>query len=330
MSLEVGVMTSRSGPILATELEHDAALHVTRIPSPDHLAPHIGNLEVLIASNDLYVREVAEAVFRAPRLQWLQIVSSGYDNVLRYGAPARITVTRGGPNHAPAVAEHAAMLLLALVRRLPQYERNRIVHKWDRQGLRFRMGSLEEATAVIVGFGAIGREVAKRLRPFGMRIIGVKQHAPADEDRALADRIVSPDSLGEVLPHADAVILSVPLSPQTSGLIGAAQLASMKASAYIVNVARGPVVDTAALLNAIAAGTIAGAALDVFDEEPLSPDDPLWDCEDVIISPHVAGAGGNVGTNRTIALVKENISRFRRNRPLLNPVSGYPQEELRA
>lgn len=322
-------MTSRSGPMLAAELEKTSGLHVTRIASPDELDRYVDALEVLVASNDFYLRNVAESISRAPRLQWLQIVSSGYDNVARYGAPDHIFVTRGGPNHAPAVAEHAVMLLLALVRRLPEYERNRVAHRWDRQGLRFRMGSLEAGTAVIVGFGAIGREVARRLRPFGMRIVGVKRRQPEPEDFALADRFISPESLRETLGEADALVLSLPLNPETRGLIGRREIAAMKPSAHIVNVARGGVLDHGALLEALQSGKIAGAALDVFDEEPLPQQSPLWNDERLIISPHVAGAGGNEGTKRTIELVKENIARFQGKRPLLNPIAGYPKEKGR-
>jgi phosphoglycerate dehydrogenase-like enzyme len=328
VSLLVGVMTSRSGPVLAAELDSVPGLHVTRIASPDELESHIGALDVLIVSNDLYLEKVAKALKGAPRVQWLQVVSSGFDNVLRFGAPPNIAVSRGGPNHAPAVAEHAVMLLLALVRRLPDYERNRIAHRWDRQGLRFRMGSLEGATVMILGFGAIGSEIAKRLRAFGVRILAVKRHV-AEGELSLADRMIGMESWRSVLGAVDAVLLSVPLSAETRRLIGRDELAAMKRSAFLVNVSRGGVIDHEALLEALRKGTIAGAGLDVFEEEPLPPTSPLWDEDRLILSPHVAGAGGDEGTKRTIALVKDNIARFLAKEPLLNPVPGYPQEKVR-
>lgn len=326
MSLNVGVMTSRSGPMLSAALDEMPDLDVTRIDRPEDLGPHMDTFDVFIVSNDLYGPEVAALLGSARRLRWLQIVSSGYDNLALHGAPGHLLVSRGGPSHARAVAEHAVMLALALVRRLPDYERNRIAHRWDRQGLRQRMGSLEAARALILGFGAIGREIARRLRPFGTHITGVMRSAPDHDAQELADRIDRPENLPALLPDADVLFLALPLTPHTRQVIGRRELASLKPTAFVVNVARGGVLDNDALLDALGNASLAGAALDVFDEEPLPPQSPLWDCEKLILSPHVAGAGGDEGTKRTIDLVKENIARFQAHQPLLNPIAGYPRE----
>lgn len=322
--LNVGVMTSKSGPLLAPALAEFPGLNVTWIEGPDYLAAHIDRLDVLFASNDFYLGNVAELVHRAPRLRYLQIVSSGFDNLKLHGAPARLVVARGGPNHAPTVAEHAVTLLLGLLRRLPDLERNRAnARRWERYALRERIGSLENQDVLIVGFGAIGTEIARRIRPFRARAIGMLRHDPAPDVAALADRIVRPAELLAVLPQVDAVILALPLNDETAKTIGARELAAMKRSAYLINIARGGVVDQAALIDALEAGTIAGAGLDVFEDEPLSTESPLWDFEQVILSPHVAGSGSDDGTRRTIDLARENLHRFRSGRPLLYPVEGY-------
>ena len=298
-------------------------LVVTRVERPDDLPRYIDALDVLLVSNDFYHPSVAKLVERAPRLRYVHFVSSGFDNLREHGAPARLAVSRGGPSHAGTVAEHAVTLLLALVRHVAEFERNRIAKFWDRQGLRGRLSSLEGATVLIVGFGAIGQRVAQRLRPFEARIVGMLRHEPAPEIAGLADAIVHPNALHAALDQADAVILSVPLSAETEKLIGARELAAMKPSAYLVNVARGGVVDEAALIDALTARRIAGAGLDVFADEPLAPENPLWRLDNVILSPHVAGAGSSAGTDRVIALARENLERFRSGRPLLNPIAGF-------
>jgi phosphoglycerate dehydrogenase-like enzyme len=321
--LHVGVMTSGSGAPMTAALTEAAGIIVTRVERPEDLPRFIDSFDALLVSNDFYHPSVAALVGRAPRLRYLHFVSSGFDNLREHGAPARLAVSRGGQSHAGTVAEHAVTLLLALVRRVPEYERNRVTPFWDRQGFRERMGSLEGATVLIIGFGAIGQSAARRLRPFETRIIGMQRHNPTPEVAALADAIVHPEALLATLAEADALLLAVPLSAETEGLIGSRELRAMKPTAYVINVARGGVVDEAALIDALATKRIAGAGLDVFANEPLAPDSPLWNFENVILSPHVAGSGSTAGTERVVALARENLERFRSGAPLLNPVAGF-------
>ena len=298
-------------------------LAVTRVETPADLGRHIDGLDALLTSNDFYLASVAELVGRAPRLRYVHFVSSGFDNLREHGAPRRLAISRGGPSHAGTVAEHAVTLLLALLRRVTEYERNRIAAVWDREGLRKRMSSLEGANVLVVGFGAIGQRLAQRLRPFEAHVTGMLRRDPPPEVAALADAIVHPDTLHAALAGADAVVLSLPLSAETEKFIGARELAAMKPGAYLVNVARGGVVDEAALIDALSSRRISGAGLDVFADEPLAPESPLWRLDNVILSPHVAGAGSSAGTGRVIALARENLERFRSGRPLLNPIPGY-------
>lgn len=300
-----------------------AGLTVTRVERPADLPQHISALDALLVSNDFYHPSVAELVGRAPRLRYIHFVSSGFDNLRAHGAPSRLAISRGGPSHAGTVAEHAVTLLLALLRRVVEYERNRLAAHWDRQGFRSRMSSLEGARVLIVGFGSIGQLIAQRLRPFDAHITGMLRHEPAPEVAELADAIVHPDALHAALAEADAVILSLPLATETANLIGAREFAAMKPSAYLINVARGGVVDEAALIDALASRRIAGAGIDVYSGEPLAPESPLWRLENVILSPHVAGAGSSAGTGRVIALARENLERFRSGQPLLYPIAGF-------
>ncbi|HXP93098.1 MAG TPA: D-2-hydroxyacid dehydrogenase [Candidatus Binatia bacterium] len=319
--LTVGVMTSQSGAPMTEALSGTDGLLVQRIERPSELHRFIRDLDVLLVSNDFYQAGVAELVRKASRLRYLHFVSSGFDNLRLHGAPHHLALSRGGQSHSSTVAEHAVTLLLGLVRRLPELERNRLAALWDRDGLRKTLASIEGKTVLIVGFGAIGQQVARRLGPFDARVVGVMRSAPEPEVAALAERIVQPDALHGELAEADAVILSLPLSIETKKFIGARELAAMKPSAYLVNVARGGVVDQAALIEALAARSIAGAGLDVFEEEPLAPESPLWRLDNVILAPHVGGAGSRAGTDRVIALARENLERFRSGRELLNRVA---------
>ena len=165
--------------------------------------------------------------------------------------------------------------------------------------------------------------MAQRLRPFEAHIVGVLRSTPEPAVAALADEIVHPDALLDTLARADAVILAVPLSPETERLIGMRELAVMKPHAYLINIARGGVVDEPALIAALTEKRSGGAGLDVFAEEPLPAESPLWKLENVILSPHVAGSGSSAGTERVIALARENLERFRNGVPLYNPIPGF-------
>jgi phosphoglycerate dehydrogenase-like enzyme len=256
----------------------------------------------------------------AERLRWLQLFTMGYDQVERHGAPRGVTVANAGDAYAPTVAEHAIALLLALVRRIPEAVRNAEQHRWDQSGAR-GIGTLHDATVAVVGFGNIGREVATRLRAFGARIIAVTRSGRPD---ALADEVVAADRMLDAFERSDAVVLAVPLNAQTRHLIDARALAALRPHAIVINVARGGVVDQTALATALAEGRLGGAGLDVTDPEPLSPDDPLWTLPNALITPHVAGYGGDVAPRRILALVERNLRAFIEGRPLESPAPVEP------
>jgi phosphoglycerate dehydrogenase-like enzyme len=225
----------------------------------------------------------------APRLRLFQLLSAGYDTVdIAAARAAGIPVCNNGGANSTAVAEHALMLMLATCRRLVWQHESVVAGRWrgnDPSGV--KLYELRDKVLGIVGLGAIGRKVARLANAFGMTVhyYDIRRVSEAEED-ALGVRF---KLLGEVLRNADIVSLHVPLTPASRHMVGAAELARMKPTAYLINTCRGPVVDEAALVAALEAGTIAGAGLDVFDEEPPASDNPLFRLKNVILTPHFAG-----------------------------------------
>ena len=260
----------------------------------------------VVVSDNAYTPALAKAIAAAPSLAWMQILTAGYDNITRLGAPARATITSVGDVFSPSVAVHAVSLMLALQRGVHRMVEQKARRSWDKS-LPSIMVMPEGKTVVVLGFGSIGQEVAKLVAPLGMKVIGLNRTGAA---HPLAAEVHKTEALQRILPLADALIVAAPLNPSTLGIVGAAELALMKKSAFLVNISRGKLVDTMALLAALAEGRIAGAGLDVTEPEPLPPDHPLWDAPNLIVSPHVAGAAGSYGTERQIARVSANIRSF--------------------
>lgn len=240
----------------------------------------------LFLSNSAYDAATAEAARTAPRLGWVQFLSSGTDNLQRFGElPATIRVTNGAEAIGSSVAHHAIALLLGLLRGFHMAERNRREGRWARAAFMAETGSLEAARVVVVGFGAIGRNVASLARAFGADVTIVRRSVRADSDG------FATLPLDEALALADAVVIAVPLSPETHHMFDARRLALLPARCRLVNISRGGIIDTPALVRALESGALRGAGLDVFEEEPLAQDSPLWRLENVILTPHVGGSG---------------------------------------
>jgi phosphoglycerate dehydrogenase-like enzyme len=233
-----------------------------------------------------------------------------------------VVVTNARDVHGPVVAEHALALMLALAKRLPSAMRYQQRHTWAQTELWSEKPSPREiagATLAVVGLGSIGREVARRASALGLRVLAVREHR---EKGAESAEVFGPDDLDRVLAQADFVVLAAPLTPQTEGLINAARLAAMKRDAYLINVSRGPLVDEAALVEALRSGRIAGAALDVFEPEPLPADSPLWDVENLLITPHTAAVTERLW-ERHYDLLAENLRRYLAGEPLLGLVDKH-------
>jgi phosphoglycerate dehydrogenase-like enzyme len=187
-------------------------------------------------------------------------------------------------------------------------------HRWQRDEANAKIGTLEGAVVCVIGLGAIGREVARKARAFDARVIAVSRAGAAGGD---IDQVFARQRIGEALALADAVVICTSSDETSFHMIDAVALAAMKPTAFLVNVARGDIVDGAALVAALAAGRLAGAALDVAEVEPIAPDSPLWDAPNMIISPHIAG-GGSTGYPQQKALFAKNLARLAAGEPLLN------------
>ena len=237
-----------------------------------------------------------------------------------------VLLTNAGGVHAPVVAEHAIAVLLALAKRLPQAMQYQARREWSQDQLwheQPRPREVSEATVVVIGMGGIGREFTARAKALGMKVLAVRENP--GKGNGGADAVYGPKEIDQVLPQADYVLLCTPVTPATTGIINAARLAKMKADAYLINVARGPLIDEPAVLEALKARRIAGAALDVFDEEPLPPESPFWSLDNVLITPHTAAVTERLW-ERHYKLIVENMNRFLANQPLLNQVDktqGY-------
>jgi len=282
------------------------------------LAAALPQAELLLITDNLYTEATARILReRGQKLQWVQLLSAGYDAVARHGIPAGVTVTNAGDAYAPSVATHALALLLGAQRRFPSFLRSQHRHQWNRSQAphcAIPFGS----TAAIIGFGHIGSELARMLKPLGARIIAVTRHGRAHPD---ADEAIAATKLAAVLPRADMVAIALAASPETRHLIGTREFGLMRRNAVLVNIARGYIVDCIALAEALKAGTIAGAGLDVTDPEPLPEDHPLWDAPNLIISPHMAGASGPVMGQRLAKVVGDNVARRLAGEPLAHLVA---------
>ncbi len=261
-----------------------------------------------------------EAVQRASALKWIHSTAAGVDQLLypEIGERGIILTASMGIHHQ--LVEHIFAFLLALERRLHVAMRLQFRRKWDRT---HTIGDeLAGKTLGILGLGTIGQQLVRKAQAFDMKVIGTKRTPTPIPG---VDRVLPPDGLPQVLRESDAVVVALPLTPQTRGLIGERELQMMKPTALFINVGRGPIVHEAALVQALRAGRLAGAALDVFEHEPLRSDSPLYELENVILTPHVSGASPRY-MDRAVPLFCENLARYLRGAPLRNlvdPERGY-------
>lgn len=251
----------------------------------------------------------------APRLRWIQFTSSGVGPFVLQNGLNRpgLLLTNAAGIHAVPLAEHVLLSLLYFWKDVPARRRDQRAHVWERYAGR----ELRGATVLVVGMGAVGREVARTCRAIGLRVIGVRRTPVADPAELHADAVVPPARLLEVLPQADAVVLIAPHTPETEGMIDARALAAMKPGAVLVNIARGQLVDETALVAALRSGHLGGAALDVAAVEPLPTDSPLWDLPNVFVTAHSASTVDKEN-ERLTDLFCDNLRRFLDGAPLRN------------
>jgi len=261
----------------------------------------------------------------ATRLRWVQSPAAGVGGLMfpeLLASDVILTSARG--IRARSIAEHVLGVTIALARLLPAALRAQAQHRWMQDELETGARTLKGQRMGIVGLGAIGLEVAHIAAPFGLRVSAIRRRA-GDPVPAGVDAVWTPDRLDDLLAQSDVIVIAVPHTPETKRLIGRAQIERMKPGAMLVNVARGKLVDDEALVEALSAGRVGGAALDVFSQEPLDPASPYWDLPNVIITPHTSGAMQDYWTP-LVALFSENLRRFENGDPLLNvvdKVAGY-------
>jgi phosphoglycerate dehydrogenase-like enzyme len=330
--------------VLVTMPFGDARLARLRAVSPD----------IVVASADapradysrvdvLYAGEPPRDLARAPQLKWVQVHMAGvnalHDHPLYTQSTLPITTTSGV--HAATIAEYALTVILALAHRVPRMVEWRMKGRWPADEQRWPLFvpvELRGATLGVIGYGSIGRELARMATTaLGMRVLACKRDpsrraddgyrlpGTGDPDGALPEEWFAPGRLHELLARSDVVVMCAPLTTETRAMIGRSELAAMKPSAFFINVGRGATVDETALATALQTGRLAGAAVDVFSEEPPPVGHPLYALDTAIVSPHVSGFLASYD-DRCTELFAENLTRFLAGAPLLNLVDrarGY-------
>ncbi len=295
-------------------------VEVTCVRSHDDARRVIGEMDVVLAP-----RMTVETLAAARRLRWIHTTAVGIGWLpLPELASRDIIVTNARGEHAEILAEHAVALLLALRRRLPEAEVARQACRWDQEAIGHLVTPrLSASRVLVVGLGGIGSRVAAMLHAVGMTVIGARR----DTSQAVPGvaTVIALADLDLVLPEVDAVILALPHTRESGVVLTADRLRRMKASAHVVNVARGSLVDEAALVDALTNGRLGGAGLDVFVEEPLPASSPLWRTPRTLITPHVAALDGDYWTPAVDGFL-QNWARFVAGEPLANIVDvsrGY-------
>jgi D-2-hydroxyacid dehydrogenase (NADP+) len=262
--------------------------------------PYIHDADILLTFAPMLTDEVLR---QAANLKWVQALGTGVDNLIDLPSLRRdIIITNIRGMHGAAVSEAAIMAILALSRNLPRAVRNQDRHVWERWPARL----LEGKTAGILGVGVIAEALAPRCKALGMRVVGI-----SSSQRPVAgfDRVYSRDDIVTAVRELDYLVVLTPYSPGTRHIVDSAVLSAMKPASYVINLARGGVIDEQALVKALDGGKIAGAALDVFGQEPLPEDHPLWSMKNVIVTPHLGGFFDGYA-ERALPIVEENIRRF--------------------
>ena len=256
----------------------------------------------------------------APRLKWIHLIGAGVEHMAPFDwLPKGVTVTNNSGVHAAKFQDYSSMALLMLNARLPKLATAQRQRRWEPEFSQPIAGK----TVAVIGVGKMGGVVARQAKALGLTVLGVRRGGRA---MRFVDEMYRPSDLAEILPRADFVFVATPLTPETQGLIGAAEFAVMKPGAGFVNVGRAPVVDYAALGAALERGHLSGAVLDVFEPEPLPPDSDLWTIPNLIMTPHISADDLRDYMPLTLDLVLENVERLATGQPLVNrvrPRLGY-------
>jgi len=304
------VIAEPSAEEIKKELQVDfPEVTMVAVAKEEEIRPHVDKMQILVT----LFRVSDDILKQAIHLKWIQVMTSGVNYILnRPSLRKEIIITSARGIHGPQMSEMAFLLMLALNRNFPQFIRNQDKRVWERWPTRLLLGK----NVGILGVGVIGEEIARKCKAFGMKVFGidiVKREIDA------VDYFYGPEDLLQVAKEVDYLILVAPSTPETVKMIGTKVLSSMKPTAFLINIARGELVDEEALIHALETGKIAGAALDTFATEPLPKEHPLWEAKNLIITPHVGGMS-DIYNAQVMPIIKENLRRFLRGerRNLIN------------
>jgi glyoxylate/hydroxypyruvate reductase A len=307
-------------PDLLAEPKYPADHHPRVERSPEQAAEWAGLLATAEVLLDVDLPSMRDFAARVPSVRWIQSSSSGVGEWVRRLelVDSPIIVTNAAGLHATPLAEFVVFAMLYFAKRWPDMAAEQRAHHWERCAIDTLLGK----TVGIVGLGGVGRHVARLAKPFGMRVIATRRSGAPEP---VVDRLYPPDQLDTVLSESDFLVLCVPHTSETEGLIRARELALLKPSAVLINIARGIVLDEPALIDALRGGRLAGAALDVVAHEPLSADSPLWDMPNVLITPHSMSTA-YAENELLVDLFCDNLRRYLAHEPLRNQIDkvrGY-------
>ncbi|MGZ3646814.1 MAG: D-2-hydroxyacid dehydrogenase [Ktedonobacteraceae bacterium] len=305
-------------------LKEAAATEAFEVTTADELSAHLSDAEILCS---YFIP--ADWQTQAPKLRWVQFPGAGVDSLATTGlldAKSGVIVTTAAGIHAETISEYVFGSMLMFNWNWPQMVRLQDNHVWARSATWYHLGGRELAgqTLGIIGLGHIGRRIAQLAQAFGMQVIGMRRSISSEQEPDV-DQSFLPEELHELLRMCDYVVISVPLTRETEKLIGEDELRIMRSNAYVVNIARGRVIDEQALIRALREGWIAGAGLDVTEEEPLPSESPLYSMPNVILTPHISGNSTHYDT-RLATLFADNLKRYRSGQQLQNqyePSRGY-------
>lgn len=282
------------------------------------------NAEVFITSSAIWSEDFSRTLYESKKIRWVQLMNAGYDNVLKAGVPEEVIVSTIGGIGADMVADHAIALLYAILRRIPEAIKREGEEDSGFESIAGNAETLNGKTMAVLGYGNIGKIIARNLTCLGAEVKAVARTGRHDEDLGISIEPVS--EIHTVLETTDGLVICCPLSDETEKLIDNEALACTKDDYYIVNVSRGGIVDTESLVNALKNNQLGGAALDVTDPEPLPPDHPLRGFANVVISPHVAWAGGGARFRKDMEdLIIRNVRNYMRNEQITNKVDRHSQ-----
>ncbi|MEE3716388.1 D-2-hydroxyacid dehydrogenase [Tumidithrix elongata RA019] len=306
-------------PELESRLPTD--VEIIRVDRDGNFDGDASDAEVYFSAGLLQPEVLDRVLNAAPAVRWQHTPSAGVNHLLTPTSLARdLILTNGAGVHAIPIAEFVLALILDRAKDLRKLHERQTEHQWD---YRWKDGiflqELSEATVLIIGAGGIGQAIAERASGFGMRVWGSRK-TPAPHPHF--EKVVGATEWYDLLPEADFVVLALPLTPETHNIINAEVLRSLKRSAYLINIARGALVDEAALFTALSEGWIAGAGIDAFVTEPLPSDNSLWSAPNLFVTPHISWSSARTRT-RSVDLFLDNLQRFRTGQPLRNIVDRH-------